>query len=303
MTLQQILALPRDRMLSNVALEFSPVGFVGDAVLPPVPVELESAGYYTFDDGSFGIPNGKRNDRGVYKEIDFGVSSDTYRAEEYGLEARIGDRERRNAPGALDLDVGKTRRLTKAVLLMRERRISNLTTSTANVTQNTTLAGAAQWSDPTSDPASVAATARTVIRGVTGLKPNRMVIPEAVREKLRIHPRVIDFMDGARPSDQDLADFFEVERVIVPGAIYNTAKEGQATSLADIWGKDVLFFFQSDIVAADEPSFGYQFVAQQLTVFRYRDVPVSTDVIRVNEIRAEKIVTTKLAYLVKAAVA
>lgn len=303
MILQQILALPRDPILSNIAIEFTPKGFIADRVLPVVPVNLEAAGYYVFDDSNFNIPEMKRNPRTVYKEIDFGLTSDTYRAEEYGLEARIDDRERRNAPGGLDLDVGKTRRLTNAALLNRERRVANLVLNTANVTQNTTLSGTAQWSDPTSDPSATAKAARAAIRSKTGVLPNRLAIGYDVWEALRVHPKVIDFMDGGRASAQDLAEFFEVEEVIVAGALYNTANEAQASVMADLWGKDALFFYQSSIVAADEPSFGYQFQAQALTIFRYRDVPVNCDILRINEIRAEKISAVKLAYLVKAAVA
>lgn len=302
MTLQEILALPRDPILANVAVEYRPGNFIADQVLPVVPVVLESAGYYTFDDTNFNIPEAKRNDKGVYKEIDFGLSSDTYRAEEYGLEARIGDRERRNAPAAMDLDIGKTRRLTNGILLNRERRIANLVTNTANVTNNTTLVGAAKWSDPTSDPSTVARTARTTVRNTTGLLPNTLLLGRDVFETLRQHPLILDYFDGGRPSVADLADYFEVDQVLVSGALYNTAKEGQTAALDDIWGDDALFYYKSPISAADEPSFGYQFEAQALNVWRYRDVPVKSDVIGVGEIRAEKIVSTRLAYLVKAAI-
>lgn len=303
LTLQQIQALPTDRMLTQVAVEFQPVGFIANDVLDVIPVVFEAAGYYVFDDSNFNIPEAKRAPRAVYKEIEFGVSNDTYRAEEYGLEARIDDRERRNSPGPLDLDVGKTRRLTNGILLNRERRVANLVTNTANVTQNTTLVGAAQWSDPTSDPSTTAATARAAIRGKTGLLPNQLTMGYAVFEALRIHPAVIDFLDGGRATEQDLAEYFEVARVVVARAIYNTAKEGQASSLVDLWGKDALFHYRSPIVSIDEPSFGYQFEAFAMNVWRYRDVPVKCDVIGVGEIRAEKIASTRLGYLVKAAVA
>lgn len=302
MTLQQILALPQDRMLTQVAIEFQPNGFIADQVLPVVSVELEAAGYYTFDDTNFNIPEMKRNPRTVYKEIDFGMSSDTYRAEEYGLEARIDDRERKNAPGALNLDVGKTRRLTNSALLNRERRVANLVTSTANVTNNETLVGAAQWSDPTSDPQAAARRARNSMRNKAGALPNRLILGWNVFDALRVNPKVVDYLDGGRATEQDLAEYFEVERVIVARAIYNSAREGLAANLVDLWGNDALFTFQSNVVAADEPSFGYQFEAQRLAIFRYRDVPVTCDVIRVNEIRAEKITSTRLGYLIKSAV-
>jgi hypothetical protein len=303
MTLQQILALPQDRMLTQVAVEFQPTGFIADAVMPVVGVNFEAAGYYTFDDSNFNIPEMKRNPRGVYKEIDFGMGSDNYRAEEYGLEARIDDRERRNSPGALDLDVGKTRRLTNSALLNRERRVANLATNTANVTNNETLVGAAQWSDPTSDPMAATRRARNSMRSKAGVLPNRLVLGWNVFDVLRTHPKVVDYLDGGRASEQDLAEYFEVERVIVARAIYNSGREGLATNLVDLWGNDALFTYQSNVVAADEPSFGYQFEAQRLGIFRYRDITVNCDIIRINEIRAEKIASTRLGYLIKTAAA
>lgn len=302
MTLQEILALPRDRMLTNVAVEFRNNQFIADDLVPVVPVVLESAGYYIFDDGNYNIPEAKRNPRAVYKEIDFGLTHDSYRAEEYGIETRIDDRERRNAPGALDLDIGKTRRATNAILLNRERRIANLLTNTANVTLNTTLAGAAKFSDPTSDPAGVARTARAAVRSASGYEVNSLMLSRDVAEQLRIHPQVVDFFDGGRPAVADLADFFEVQNVYVGQTMYNTAKEGQAVSLGQLWGNDMLFYYKSGIVAADEPSFAYQFEAQALNVWRYRDIKVKCDVIGVGEIRAEKIVSTRLGYLVKSAI-
>lgn len=304
MTLQQILALPQDRMLTNIAIEYRPRpdALVADRVLPVIPVNLEQGGYYTFDDGNFSIPEMKRNPRAVYKEIDFGMSSDTYRADEYGIETRIDDRERKNAPNALSLDVQKTRRVTNAGLLNRERRVANLVTSTTNVPFNTTLVGAAQWSDPSSDPAIVSRTARNSLRNKTGVLPNRLTMGWNVYEALRVNPFVKDYMDGGRASEADLAEYFEVEEVIVARAVYNSANEGQTSTLVDLWGNDALFHFQSAIQSADEPSFGYQFEAQGPAIFRYRDVKVNCDIIRYNEIRAEKIASTRLAYLVKNAV-
>jgi hypothetical protein len=304
MTLQQIQGLRRSISLTGIVMEYRPKAFIADRVLPTIPVETEQGIYYKWDNGNFSIPETLRAPRSVYKEIDFSATEETFKAREDGLEARIDDRERRQARGILDPDAGLARRLTNAILLSRERRIANLVTSTTNITQNTTLVGAAQWSDPTSDPAADAATARAAIRAATGFLPNTLTIGQAVKEGLRLHPAIIDFVDGGRPTDQDLADFFEVAEVIVAQTIYNTAREGATASLADIWGKDALFYYRNaDNATIDDPSFGYQFVTQDTTAFRYRDVTVNCDVVRVTEIRAAKLTAPELGYLVKNAVA
>jgi len=294
-----------DQMLTPFSVQYANEqdAYIADQVLPPVPVALESDSYWVYDKSRFNIPEAKRNPRGHYKEIDWTATKDTYFAEEYGLETRIDDRERRNAVGEFDLDEQGVEMLTDAILLNRERRVANLVTNTANVTQNTTLTGTAQWSDPASDPQAQLRAARTAIQAGTGLILNSVAMGWQVFEALRINPRVTDFLDGDRATSDSLAEFFEVANVYIGRASYNTAKEGQTATLADVWGKDVLFFYKVDRPALRRPSFGYQMMVQNLQVERYRDNPAKSDVIRVTEIRGEKLVATQLGYLVKNATA
>ena len=304
MLLQQIQGLRRSISLTGIVMEYRPRLYVADRAMPVIGVDSEQGIYHKWDMGNFAIPETLRNPRSVYKEIDFAFSEETFRAREDGIEGRIDDRERRQARGVLDPDAGLARRLTNAILLSRERRIANLLTNAANITQNTTLVGAAQWSDPTSDPAGDAADARAEIRGATGFLPNTLLIGYSVFEGLILHPAVIDFVDGGRPTEQDLAEFFKVEEVIVGQTIYNAAREGATTTLNDVWGRDALFYYRNtDNASIDDPSFGYQFEVDGMSAFRYRDAKVNCDVIRVTEIRAAKITAAELGYLVKDAVA
>lgn len=302
MILPAIQGLRLSITLTGIAIEYRPKNFVIDRILPGVGSATEQGIYYTWDFGNFNVPETLRNPRAVYKEIDFTATEQTFKAREDGLEGRIDDRERRQAVGILDPDAGLTRRLTNAILLSRERRGINLLTNPANITQNTTLVGAAQWTDPTSDPAADASTAQSTIRAATGWTANVVAMGQSTRNALRLHPAVIDFVEGARPNDQDLADFFEVEEVVVAGAVYNTAREGGTTALSDLWGGDVLFFHRTANPSIDEPNFGYQFVVQDTNVFRYREAKVNCDVIRVTEIKAQKLTAPELGYLIVDAV-
>lgn len=302
-TLRQIQGLRLSTTLMPIVIEYRPRGFILDQVAPTVPVAMEQGFYYKFDFGNFSVPDTLREPRTVYKEMEWTFSEETFKLREDGLEGRIDDRERDNVPGEIDLDVGLTRRLTNMVMLSRERRGALALTSTANIPQNTTLAGPAQWTDPTSNPQAVAATARQVIRNATGALPNQLTLGYAVYEALRIHPQVIDFVEGDRPTVADLANFFEVQRVVVAETIFNTAKAGQAAALGDVWGKDALFSYTTENISIDEPSFAYQFVNRALSPFRYRDTYVNCDIIRVSEIRGLKITAPELGYLVKNAAA
>lgn len=302
-TLRQIQGLRMSTVLMPIVVEYRPRGFILDSVAPTVPVSMEQGFYYKFDFGNFTIPETIRAPRTVFKEMDWGFSEDTFKLREDGLEGRIDDRERGNVPGEIDLDVGLTRRLTNMVMLSRERRGAQALTSTSNVPYNTTLSGTAQWNDGTSSPSAIAATARASMRSRTGFLPNQVTLGYQVAEKLRIHPEVKEFVEGGRPTNDDLADFFEVQRVVIAETIYNTAKAGQPEVTGDVWGKDALFSYTTDNISIDEPSFAYQFVNRELAPFRYRDETVTCDIVRVSEIRGLKIVAPELAYLVKNAVA
>src|SRR5687768_11818948 len=187
-TIQQV---RQDTLMTNVSLAYGPTGHIADQVLPPVPVRLEDGTFIKYDMSRYNIPEAQRRPRSRYKEIDWTLSKDSYHAEEYGLESRIDDRERDNAMPGLEIDETTTEILTDNILNNRERRVANLVLSTTNVPQNTTLAGAAQWSDASGgDPLGVAITAQTTIQSVTGFVPNRAVMGFKVWQQLRKNPKV-----------------------------------------------------------------------------------------------------------------
>lgn len=295
----------QDTLLTNLAIAWTPTGRIADEVAPPIPVALEDGQYYVFGKEGFNIPEAQRRPRSEYKEIDWTLSKDNYHAEEYGLQTRIDDRERNNAAAPLDLDETSTEVLTDNLLNVRERRVANMVTSTSNVTQNTTLVGAAQWSDSSGgDPIGVSITAQNTIQATTGFLPNTLAVGFKVWQYLRTNPKLRAALDVTRNlTQQEIAELLGVDRIIVGSILYNTAKEGQTVVLGDVWGKDAIFFYSQPRPAGRRPSFAYQLVVQPFRVFRWRKTEINCDMIRVNEIRAEKIVAATLAYLVKAAVA
>ena len=295
----------QDTLMTRIALTWGPTGHVANQVVPPIPVRLEDGQYTEFGKERFNTPEAQRRPRSRYKQIDWTMSKQSYHAEEYGLEGRIDDRERENSAGVADLDETTTEILTDNILNIRERRIANMVLSTANVPQNTTLAGATQWSDTLGgDPVGVSITAQNTIQGATGYLPNTLTMGFKVWQALRNNAKIKTFLDtGELLSKQKLATILGVEEIIVGSVLYNTSKSGANPVLGDVWGKDALFSFRNPRPADRRPSFAYQFVVKDLASFRWRDVPVNCDVLRVREIRAEKIVASSLGYLVKAAVA
>jgi hypothetical protein len=285
----------------------APEGYLADQVLPPVPVQKESAAYWVYDKSRLDAPDSKRAPRSEYNRIDWNVTTDTYLAEQYGLEGEIDDEERKNAASPLDLDVDTTEIVTDMVLNNREKRVADLVTSTAVITQNVTLTGTQQWSDPASDPLANATTARTTIYGAApGYTPNTMLMGYKVFEALKNHAdikEIVKYTERAIITRQILAAVFEVDEVLIGKVSRRISKEGATDAFTDVWGKDVLFFFKESRPSLKRASFGYQMRQNDLKVFRYREDKRDTDVIRVSEKQDEKIVSPNLAYLIKNAVA
>jgi hypothetical protein len=294
-----------DQVLTNIALAYEPEGYIADQVMPVVPVKNEDGVYWVYDKSKFFTPQALRAPRTRYREIDWSATRDSYHAEEYGLETRIDDRERNNSASPLDLDETGTETLVDMIFNNREKRIATMVLSTGNVTQNTTLAGATQWSDAGGgDPIGVAMTAHDTIRAATGIRPNSAVMGYSVWSKLQQNPKIMARLpEGAQVTEQVLKTLFQVDNLYIGSVLTATSKKGQTVTLGDVWGKDVLFFHKQNRPALRRPAFGYQMQVAGLRTFRWRDTPVNCDVIRVNEIRAEKMVAASLGYLVKAAVA
>lgn len=293
-----------DAMLTDVSVQYRPGTHIADRVLPGVPVRNRSDFYWVYDKSRFNIPNAKRETRSRYNQIDWTMTRDSYFTEQYGLEQPIDDQERRNAVSPLDLDVDSTEILTDQLLNAREQRVANLVRNTANVTQNVTLAGTAQWSDAVnSKPVNDVAAARRTIQAATGFIPNSMLIPYQVFEYLMINQQVMSYLaEGALVDEQVLSRIFRIPNVIVGSVLYNTAREGQTEVLSDVWGKDVLIYYAEPRPGLKKPSFGYQMIAQDLQTFRYRQDEIDSDIIRVTEIRGEKLVAPQLGYLIKNAI-
>ena len=303
-----ITSVKYDPLLTTISVQFQPApdGYLADLVLPPVPVVRESASFWVYDKSRFDVPDSKRAPRAEYNRIDWNVTTDNYLCHQYGLEGEIDDQERKNAAAPLDLDVDTTEIVTDMVLNNREKRCVDMVTDTSVVTQYTALTGVNKWTDPVnSDPLGVIKTARTTIFAATGYRPNRIVMGYTVFEALKLHPQIkeiIKYTERAIVTAALLAAAFEVEEVLVGGVLRRTSKAGQADTLADVWGANVLVFYSEKSPSLKRASFGYQLREEDLRVFRYREDKRDTDVIRVTEKQAEKIVAAQLGYLIQTAV-
>jgi hypothetical protein len=318
--------------LSNLAIRYLPLqdGFIADEVLPRIPVVNESNVYYTWQQADFFsvdvsdlVP-----DRGTPREIDFTATTASYSANRRELGWTISDRERKNADNQLRLEESKQAGVLARLALLREQRAAALLKQSGTTTvvlgesivggldSSMTAAANPKWDLATtlySDFSAALTAGIRAMRQSIGVRPNTLVIPAFIAEAMQ---KSGIFTAAGGPISQysglpESNPFFTQYpllpktifgcRVLVPGNIKNTAKEGQTASYSDIWGKDVTLLYVTPGPSMDIPSVAYTFEAEPLLTRQSRDDVRRMDEYFLGNTIAEKVVAPFAGYTITAA--
>lgn len=244
--------------LTAIAMAYTNRQMIADLVLPRVaPVGTKEFKYTLYPQGEIlTIPDTKVGRRGKPNVVEFSGTDTPAQALDYGLEDEIpqDDIDQFHAmPNSESLaapDARATEYLTDLIGLDREVRVAGLVFAAASyaAANKVQLAGASQFSDITSDPIGVISNA---LEGVL-MRPNVAVFGAQTWTALRQHPKIVKAVnktsgDTGLVSRQAFADTFELEEVLVGGAFVNTAKKGQAVTLARAWGKHAAFIYRNKL--------------------------------------------------------
>lgn len=316
-----------DPVLTQIARQFRPHGYVYNEICPTINVAALSGQYPVYDSAYFfgdDVDNAI-TDREEIPEIEFKWSTDQYLCRDYGLSISITPRERQQASAggqALRLEQSKIQFLMTRMATRRERRLAaKLQKVAANTVAGLTSGGAATaaFSSSTAIEADWK-TAKMAIYNLTGYTPNVAVIPYAKAYDMATNATLRDIFKyivnsgafitlGADQQGEDvfLPRYFQGCRLIVPkGTLVNTAHEGATASLSDVWGTSVRFLYVDPQAAWGIPSTVYQFQAPVITgqgtagsgplIDRYRWPNPVKDVIRATECIDEKVCAPDLGY-------
>lgn len=318
--------------LSNLAQRYYPLtdGFIADEVCPRLPVVHESDLYYVWQQADFfGVDvSDLTADRSAPREVDVTATTSSYTALRRELAWTVSDRERKNADDQLLLDSVKQQNALTRLLMLREARVAALfkistTTTTINgepivggINSAMTAAANPKFDVSTTtwrDFVSQLSTAIRAMRQTIGVRPNTVIIPAYVAEGMNSSiifsgsGGPLNTYTGAPESNAYFQQYPLLPtrvlgmRVLVPGNIKNTAKEGQTASYADIWGKDVVLCYVTPGPALENPSFAYTFQSEPRLTRQSRDEIRRLDWFAVGETVAEKAVSPFAAYSITAA--
>lgn len=288
--------------------------FIGLKVFPEFGVDKKS-GIYPFlklANGSLLTPNSTlRSPKGSYNEIDRSWDTDTYDTIDRGLEEAIDDTEQEDQSRWFDSEVITARLVLNSMMLDHEIRVQGAIQNTGNfaATNSTvayTLANKATLDFPTD---VLAAVERVNDNGETA---NTIVMSPNVLNRIKISTLLQNFIRGNRPSDitqnitaDMIAQAFKdqgIEQVIVGRARYNSAKKGQAFSAARIWNDTYVWVGQ--VAAGDIKEGGagrtltWNKEGGSFVTESYRDDKRRSNMIRVRQNTAEKVVNTNAGTLI-----
>lgn len=316
--------------LTNISIAFlqDASHFVAAKVFPNIPVSKQSDRYYTYERGEFNRDEMKERAPGTESaggsyELD---NTPTYFANVYAFHKDIPDQVRANADSVLNPDREATEYVTHKALIKRERLFAANFFATGKWTNEETgvnsspSAGTSflRWNDTDSNPVYDIRRGKTTILQSTGFVPNTLVIGQQVYDALVDHPDIVDRIKyGQTPGSPAVANLealmklFELERIFVMKAIYNTAKEGQTASHSFIGGKHALLCYSAPSPGIMTPSAGYTFSwtgflgagAEGNRIKRFRLERIESDRVEIQMAFAQKLIAADLGFFYLTAVA
>jgi hypothetical protein len=312
-----------NQVLTSMSIGYHPTGFVAEQMFPVVPVAHESDYYQVWDKGqAFRVTrsDGKgslRADGAPSMMVDFGATPDIYKAEAYAYKTRITDRQRQNQDSVLQLEVSKVRRTQDDVLIDQELRVANILTATGTYTNSntTTLSGTSQWNNASFSSQAGSQSvieqqfdnAREAIRKNTGgLDANIAVIPMAV---WRVMARDTGIRDQIKYTHNDILSDGTLPptlwglKLVVPRSMYATSGEGEAPSLIDCWGKNVVIAYVDPNPGLDGLTLGATFRARPWQVKQWREENLESTFYEPSIVQAEKLIAQDCGYLINACIA
>lgn len=261
-----------DAALSNLAVAFKPnagTALIADRVMPVLPVAKRSDRYFRYAPQAH-IDLARANiagQMGMPAMASWNLSDDSFAVLDYGFRDFVPADVESNADAPLRPLMDSTEILTDRLLLAREFRVAQVVGNAANYGGNTTtLTGATQWDNVSSDPVTAIETAKSAPL----MEPNVMVLGWQVWQALRRHPAIERYILsrsstslGATPltvTPELFAQAFELDAVLIGKAKYNSANPGAALATTYLWGKFAALLRIEGTPAMQRTStFGYTF--------------------------------------------
>lgn len=278
--------------------------YVARRAFPIVKSDFKSDQYYIYTPGYwFRVVAQRRTPGGDFARGGYGVETDSFLCEIFGLEKLIPDEERNNSDAPLMPDQDATEWLTDQILLLHETEFADQFMITGVWgTDNST---ATDWDATGGVPITNVQVARRTIKNATGQTINTLVCGKIVEDGLATNSEILDrikYTDRALPVDVKplLAAALDLKQVLVSDVSEETAAEGVTSSMAPILDDDALLIYVPDSPTVKSAAAGLTFVWEGGggigQIERYREDRNKSDVLQIQTAYDFKQVAAALGY-------
>lgn len=240
--------------LTRIAVEYANKQFIADQVLPPMPHTAKSGKYKSYSVyDEFGIEGGLIGPTSQADEVDFDVSETAFAMDDYGIVGWVSQQAIDNADAPIRPMEAMTRKVTRKVLRIRERRVAQAVLNTSNFATANKLDVAGAWATLSTDAWGQLLTALDACAA----PPNVLVLDVATFRALQrnqtilaaikgtLAPQFVEQVSGPAKTGAPvlseavmcpaLAAALGIDRVLVGAAWYASSKKGQTLTKARIW--------------------------------------------------------------------
>lgn len=280
------------------------MGFVANALMPFFFVPNQSAHYPVIPkEALFNDLDDARGPLGHYNRSETEFEDGHYSTSERGLERKVDDRYKALYGSQFEYELTIANMLMADILRAREIRVANKLFSETNF--KTAIAASTAWSTTTS-----AAPKGDVDTGKEAMRENG-VVPDTLAMS---YPTFLDltqnsviktqifniFPDAAKTGQvgiEHLKTYFDIENIVVAGAMKNTAKKGQNASLSDIYGSTYALLCKTATGDISEPCVGRTFLwnegaSEEVIVEEYYSDEVRSKILRVRHDSSEALLAS-----------
>src|SRR5262245_48124308 len=261
-----------NRVLTNVSIAYMQAesNFIASRVFPNIPSPNQGNQYRNYDRADWTRMEAQERAPGTpsagggWRQ---GLAQFFCRV--YAVHKDLDDQTLGNQDPDVNLDRSATQWVTRQLLLKREQLwVNNYFTTGVWGKDMVGVASAptgnqfVMFDQAGANPIATIDNERLAMATQTGYLPNKLVIGPAVFNALKQNTAILDrikYTQRGVITRELLASLFEVDELLVPYAMYNTAAEGAAASYSLFYGKAMLLVYAAPSPSVMEPSGGYTF--------------------------------------------
>lgn len=289
-------------ILTNIAIGYEQnlADYIAPTIFPIVPSAegLDTGIYKVFGKEAYREETTLMADGDEATLIDFKPTEGTYRCLKYGKAAKITDGERRNNTLPGSLEQRKTKQTVRALMLGWEFRISRLLTDTTTFAHSSP----ATKFDKNGDAIELALDVKEIVRKATGgQEVNTWIMAPGIFRALQTNVAMTDriiYTQNGPLTLENLKAWTGIPYIKLAKAVYNSAAEGQADHMVDVWGDSMFFGWTTSSPSIDEPTLGLTIRNGDLITETWPDKATDSDFVRTKCIQTELVTCPDAGYVV-----